>query len=98
MRVMFQTRCLAIQFLGKKADREMMRHLRLALPELRQEKEEPQSKRKKLALERNVPIGQPPSQGGVDSRPAASMRETDRKQIGTEQVEFQETPIAFDQR
>ena len=98
MRVMFQTRFMAIQFLVKKADREMMRHLRFALPGLRQEKEEPQSKRKNLAWERNVPIGQPPGQGGVDSRPAASMRERDRKQIGTEQMEFQETPIAFDQR
>ena len=49
----------AIHFWVKKADREMMRHLRLALPGLRQEKEEPQSNRKKLDLERNVPIGQP---------------------------------------
>ena len=40
----------------------------------------------------------PPGQGGVDSRPAASMRETDRNQVGTEQNEFLETPTGFDGR
>ena len=35
---------------------------------------------------------------GVDSRPAASMREKDRHQASTEQNEFPETPIGFDGR
>ena len=39
-----------------------------------------------------------PGQGGVDSRTAALMRETDRNRIGTEQNEFPETPVAFDGR
>ena len=39
-----------------------------------------------------------PSQRGVDSRLGALMRETDRNRIGTEQSEFQETPIAVDER
>ena len=66
MRVMFRSRILAIQFLVKKADREMMRHLRLALPGLRQETEEPEPKRKKLALKRDVPIGQHRNQIGTE--------------------------------
>ena len=39
-----------------------------------------------------------PGQRGVDSRLAAWMRETERNRIGTEQSEFQGTPIAFDER
>ena len=39
-----------------------------------------------------------PGQGGVDSRLAALMRETDRNQVGTEQNEFSETPIGCDGR
>ena len=97
-RVMFRSGFLAIQFWAKRADQEIMRHVRSALPRLRQEKEEPQSKRKKLCYGTERPNLSTPGQGGVDSRPAASTRETDPNRIGTEHSEFQGTPIAFDER
>ena len=59
-----------------------MEQLQLARQELRQEEEQLQPE-------------PAPSQGGVDSIPAALMRETDRNQIGTEQ---KETSIGFDGR
>ena len=81
-------------FVKKRADRELKRQLRLALQRLRQEKEEPQE----TGYGTERPNRSVPGQRGVDSRLAALMRETDRNRIGTEQSEFQGTPIAFDER
>ena len=64
-----------------------MKQLRLALQGLHQEEEEGTERPNRSA----------PGQGGVDSRPAALMRETDRNR-STEQSEFQETPIVLDER
>ena len=88
---------LAIQFFGKEGRPRDDETPPIGSAGTRQGKRRTSIKRKKLALERKRPNRSTPRQGGVD-QDLPRRCENRRKQIGTEQIEVQETPIAFDQR